>query len=103
MALKLCTAVTAASWIADSDQPWYRLVSFGPSGFPAYPRLRFIPDPAYPGQSENDVTRRTDTLSDAEQLHAALDTLLATRARPTSATSASGTAGDASKAATAGR
>jgi hypothetical protein len=31
------------------------MVSFGPTGFPACARLRFLPDPAYEGQSENDV------------------------------------------------
>jgi hypothetical protein len=30
-------------------------VGFGPAGFDAYARLRFLPDPARPGQSEHDV------------------------------------------------
>ncbi len=30
-------------------------MTFGPAGFEPYPRLRFLPDPTYPGQSENDV------------------------------------------------
>jgi hypothetical protein len=38
-----------------SDRPWQQLVGFGPAGFPAYARLRFLPDPTYEGQSENDV------------------------------------------------
>jgi hypothetical protein len=38
-----------------SERPWQQLVGFGPEGFPAYARLRFLPDPAYEGQSENDV------------------------------------------------
>ena len=38
-----------------SGVPWERLVSFGPSGFADYARVRFLPDPAYEGQSENDV------------------------------------------------
>ncbi len=32
-----------------------QLVSSGPPGFPAYPRLRFLPDPTYEGQSENNA------------------------------------------------
>ena len=75
MALTPCTDLSAASWIADSDQPWERLVSFGPSGLPAYARLRFLPDPAYPGQSENDADLAADAFSETEQLRTVLHTL----------------------------
>jgi hypothetical protein len=58
-----------------SELPWERLVTLGPSGFPGYARLRFIPDPAYEGQSENDVDIDEDAPSESEQLHAALEIL----------------------------
>jgi len=46
---------TAADWIVRSDLPWTRLVTLGPSGFDAYARLRFLPDPVRRGQRESDV------------------------------------------------
>ncbi|GIF00011.1 hypothetical protein [Paractinoplanes rishiriensis] len=55
MTLTLCTDLAAAGWIAGSDLSWQRLVTLGPAGFGAYARLRFLADPAHPGQSENDV------------------------------------------------
>jgi hypothetical protein len=62
--LTCCRELSAADWIAHSELPWQQLVGFGPAGFDAYARLRFLPDPAYPGQSENDVEAdwRTDAL-----------------------------------------
>ncbi|WP_181770829.1 hypothetical protein [Amycolatopsis pittospori] len=51
-----CSDLSPAGWIASSDLPWQRLVTFGPAGFAGYARLRLIPDPAFEGQSENDVT-----------------------------------------------
>ncbi|HYN30798.1 MAG TPA: hypothetical protein VES95_13160 [Dermatophilaceae bacterium] len=47
--------LAAADWIARSDLPWWRLVTLGPAGFGAYGRLRLLPDPTRPGQSENDA------------------------------------------------
>lgn len=48
-------------------------MAFGPSGFEAYARLRFLPDPAYPGQSENEVDRKGPP--EHELLRTALDLL----------------------------
>lgn len=64
MTLTFCWELSAADWIAHSDLPWKRLVSFGPGGFDTYGRVRFLPDPIRPGQSENDVEPdwRTDQL-----------------------------------------
>ena len=62
---QLLLDLSAADWIAHSDLRWSQLVGFGPAGFDAYARLRFLPDPAGPGQSENDVPAedwRTDPL-----------------------------------------
>jgi hypothetical protein len=53
--LTFCRDLSAADWIVQSDLPWGRLVSFGPAGFDSYARLRFLPDPVRPGQSENDA------------------------------------------------
>jgi hypothetical protein len=50
--LRACPDASAASWIATSDLPWHRLVTFGTAGFDAYARLRFLPDPRYDGQPE---------------------------------------------------
>jgi hypothetical protein len=55
MALTLCSDLSPAGWLLTSTLPWDRLVTFGPAGFEAYARLRFLPDPAYEGQSENDA------------------------------------------------
>lgn len=55
MALTPCSDLSPAGWITSSMLPWQQLVTFGPAGFPDHARLRFIPDPAYPGQSENDI------------------------------------------------
>lgn len=55
MTLRACPDVSPADWIVGSSLPWARLVTFGPSGFGAYARLRHLPDPAYQGQSENEA------------------------------------------------
>jgi hypothetical protein len=55
MALTLCSDLSPADWLVASSLPSDRLVTFGPAGFEAYARLRFLPDPAYQGQSENDA------------------------------------------------
>ena len=57
-----------------SDRPWEQLVSFGPAGFPAYARLRFLPDPAYVGQEESDVDV-DEAHDETAQLRVALETL----------------------------
>ncbi len=55
MTLTYCWDLSAADWIAHSDLRWSQLVGFGPASFEAYARLRFLPDPVRPGQSENDA------------------------------------------------
>lgn len=75
MALTHCSDLSAAGWIMAGDRPWQHLVSFGPPGFPAYARLRFLPDPAYEGQGENDVVVDGDAPSETAQLRAALEAL----------------------------
>jgi hypothetical protein len=69
-----------ADWITTSTLDWSRLVEFGPSGFPAYARLRFLPDPSYPGQSENDAPDEDDEMDAWRRRQwAVLLRLLATR------------------------
>ena len=75
MSLKPCSDLSAASWLTARDSSWPQLIGFGPQGFPAYARLRFVPDPAYDGQSENDINADDDAPSEAAQLRAVLETL----------------------------
>ncbi|WP_432573584.1 hypothetical protein [Kineococcus sp. SYSU DK005] len=55
MNLTACREHSPAEWIATPERPWHRLVGLGPGGYPAYARLRFIPDPTGPDQAEADV------------------------------------------------
>jgi hypothetical protein len=55
MPLAVCSDVSPADWIVASGLSWPRLVSFGPMGFAAYARIRFIPDPTREGQQETEA------------------------------------------------
>jgi hypothetical protein len=55
MPLAACSDLSAADWIVASTLPWPRLVTFGPAGFAAYARVRFIPDPVREGQRESEA------------------------------------------------
>jgi hypothetical protein len=58
MALTVCTDLSPADWLVRSELAeldWWRLVTVGPDGFERQARLRFIPDPEWEGQSENDL------------------------------------------------
>jgi hypothetical protein len=65
--LKFCSDMSAADWIVQAQIPWKQLVYFGPPDFPAYARLRFIPDPTKPGQEEADANVAEDDPSDIKQ------------------------------------
>jgi hypothetical protein len=67
--------LSAADWIMASDRPWEQLVTFGPAGFPAYARLRFLPDPTYVGQGERDSDVAADAPAETTQLRVVLETL----------------------------
>lgn len=69
--------VSAADWLAVSGAGPRRLVTFGPAGFEAYGRLRFIPDPDEPGLSEADVVLPEDHPSDIAQARTVLRALSA--------------------------
>ena len=75
MALTVCTDSSAADWLTTSPLSWWHLVTLGPAGFTTYARLRFIPDPAYDGQAENDAEIDDDHPSDLAQLAAVLQVL----------------------------
>lgn len=75
VALVPCSDLSAAAWITNSDLPWPQLVGFGPAGFPAYARLRFLPDPAFEGQGENDVETGNDAPEETALLRTVLETL----------------------------
>lgn len=70
MTLELASDFSGAEWISDElrRQDWWRLVTRGPLGFDVYARLRFIPDPAYPGMSENDFDPPDDSPLEEDQL-----------------------------------
>ena len=75
MTLTQCSDPSPAAWIVDDDRPWQLLVTFGPSGFPAHARLRFLPDPVRPGQSEHEVQPLDDAGSETDQVRSLLDQL----------------------------
>ena len=78
MTLTFCWDLSAADWITRSDLRWEQLVGFGPAGFDAYARLRFLPDPARPGQSENDVVGQDSGTGQLPRLFEVLATHTAT-------------------------
>jgi len=73
--LQYTADTSAARWISESLVPFDRLVTFGPDGFPAYARLRYIPDPTHKGQAESDHELPEDHPSDLEQARRALRVL----------------------------
>jgi len=80
--MSVCTTTAPAAWIRNDPQPWNRLVSLGPAGFPAYARLRFLPDPTGPGQREGDAGGSLVEASETEQLRRAVDVLAAFTTTP---------------------
>lgn len=55
MSLGYCLDISAADWLTQSGTPDLQLLLFGPSGFEAYGRLRYIPDPRAAGEAEADA------------------------------------------------
>lgn len=53
--LTRCSDLSAAAWLTGGSEPPDQMINFGPAAFSAYARLRFLPDPTYEGQGENDV------------------------------------------------
>lgn len=75
MTLRPVSENSAADWISGSTLPWQQLVSFGPAGFPHYARLRILPDPTHPGQSENAAKPVPGALPEAEMMQAVIASL----------------------------
>ena len=65
MQLRHAAGAEPAARIA--DWTFFEATTFGPPDFEAYARLRFIPDPIRPGQSENQVEMPDEHLSDLDQ------------------------------------
>lgn len=82
MGITRCADLTVARWLERSDEDWRHLAARGPRDFEKHARLRFIPDPSFPGQSEGDVRRAPGALSDNEQLGVALAELTPYTATP---------------------
>ena len=80
--LKYSGDVTHGDWIVRSDIDPNRLITFGPAGFDAYARLRFLPDPAYVGQEEGDVEVEPSAPTKLEMLVHAADALVAFTGTP---------------------
>lgn len=60
MSLRFDVDLAKADWITSGlpafvDEAVTRRLLFGPDGFEAYARVLALPDPLYPGQSENDA------------------------------------------------
>ena len=73
--LRYDAGTSAADWLVGSGTPFEQLITFGPSGFEAYARLRFIADPDRPGQQEADADVPYDHPSDLAQARRALHLL----------------------------
>jgi hypothetical protein len=81
VSLAICSDLSPASWIVASDVAWDRLVTFGPLGFAAYARVRFIPDPTHLGQQESEAELDASP-SETEQWRALLQLLAAETSDP---------------------
>lgn len=81
MSLAVCSDLSPASWIVTSDVPWNRLATFGPAGFAAYARVRFIPDPTHQGQQETEADLIASP-GETEQWRALLQLLAAETSDP---------------------
>ncbi len=55
MALRPADELSAAAWLHATEAGPTQLITFGPNSFPAYARLRYLPDPVRPGMRESDV------------------------------------------------
>jgi hypothetical protein len=75
MALVHTTDIAPAAWLASSSTPPDQLITFGPVGFEAYARLRYIPDPTSPGQLETDADISADHPLWTSQARRALNVL----------------------------
>lgn len=82
VSFELCSDASAADWLIAHNLSWDRLAVRGPVGHPRYARLRFIPDPSFPGQRTSDIDFGQDDLSEKEQVGVALEVLSRHTATP---------------------
>jgi hypothetical protein len=75
MRFNYCPDTSPANWLVQSRTSAQQLITFGPAGFEAYVRLRYIPDPIAPGQEEADADLPADHPSDIVQARRALHRL----------------------------
>jgi hypothetical protein len=75
MVLLHTTDTAPAVWLANSPTPPQQLITFGPAGYEAYARLRYIPDPTSPDQPEIDAFTSTDVPLWGSQARRALTVL----------------------------
>lgn len=75
MVLVHTTDTAPAAWLVNSETPPDQLITFGPDGYEAYARLRYIPDPTSPGQLETDADISADHPLWASQARRALNVL----------------------------
>lgn len=75
MTLSRSEDLSAASWLSETDTGPARLITFGPATFPAYARLRYLPDPVRPGMSEADAQVSADHATDIDVARIALSAL----------------------------
>jgi hypothetical protein len=75
MVLVHATETAAAEWLVGSQTPQIQLITFGPVGYEAYARLRYIPDPIGPDQLETDADIPADHEFWAPQARRALNVL----------------------------
>ena len=67
MALTWTSDTAGADWLGATGAPWWQVVELGPPVFEAYARVRFIPDPVFPGQREADVDLPEDHPRDLDR------------------------------------
>jgi len=60
MRLTHLTDLSGTRWLAQSDTPAEQLITLGPNGFPAYARLRYLPDPDRADQLETEANIAAD-------------------------------------------
>lgn len=76
MTLKPSPNLAAASWITDDEEDWNQIATFGPASLPGYVRVRILPDPEVPFQSENDAPEVPgDALSELDLMRLVLEVL----------------------------
>lgn len=68
--------LSAAAWLSETDASPERLITFGPASFPAYARLRYLPDPDRPGMTEAEAQVPSDHATDIDVARTGLRALV---------------------------